>query len=452
MTLTRAILFLCICMVLPGFVTGSSYDSGGKLKPLENLLENRHFAAAIEWCERRRPELRYSGYRMVADYFLFWEHPEKAAEYYKKAGYPRGLNRLGTYYSRLNNHDQARFWFEQSAPGRERMRFFMEEGRRLEEKGDLESARKAFENAREDLIARIVSLEFDTDMEDAAARRKIREALERLPRKPEETEQLERLQTILSKAGEYCRQLHQRVYYYYCIEDIMEKIDRRWELGNLPGHRRRLDGAKIPPRRINRSYRFDYQLVRKDESTEHLESRTLLRENGIPRRVENAANAAVFRVSQPVFAPIEFLAPRWQTMYWFRILKETRWHKRPVVVIQAVPHDPGNRRTISGKIWIDRKDGSVLRIQMVPKSIRNHHQVRLEATRRGLTPALTFEIQFLKTSAGFRFPTRCILEERYSSPHSPPFVRVHSEYHYRKYRFFQVKSRVSAPTISEPLL
>ena len=452
MSLTRATLILCLCVLVPGFTSLSLCSQEEKLKPLENLLENRHFAAAIEWCERRRPELRYRGYRMVADYFLFWEFPDKAAEYYQKAGYPRGMNRLGTHYLRLNNRDQARFWFDRSAPDRERMRFYMEEGRRREASKDLEGARKDYETAREDLIARIISLEYDTNTEDTAARGKIREALERLPGKPEALEESKRLRAILHKAGEYCRQLYQRVYYYYCIEDIEEHIDRRWELQNQYGHRRGLDGAKVPSRKIKRSYRFDYQLVREDDTSRHVESRTMLKENGIPRRVANASNPAVFRVSQPVFAPIEFLTPRWQSMYWFRILEETRWHKRPVVIIQAVPYDPGNRRTISGRIWIDRKDGSVLRIQMVPKSIRNHHQVRLEAVRRGLTPALTFDIQFLKSSAGFRFPTRCILEERYTSPHSPPFVRVHSEYHYHKYRFFQVKSRVSAPMISEPLL
>jgi len=450
MTRTRVTVLLLLVMLTPCLHGVENLEK--KLKPLADLLENKHFAAAVEWCNRRRPAMRFHGYRMVADYYLFWDQPAKAADYYDKAGYSKGFNRIGTYFMRQEDPETARRMFNRGTASRERIRFFLKEAKRREKAGDSEGARSDYEFAREDLITLIGSLGFEFTADDAATRRSIQEALDRLPRKEREAKARKRLKVILRRTGEYCRQLHERVFYFYCIEEIEEKIDRLWEVGNPTGRRRLLDGVKLPSRQMKRSLRFDYQLVREEGEAKHTESRTLLRENGIPRKVLNARNKSIFQVSQPVFAPIEFLAPQWQDMYWFRIIENTRWRGRPVVIIQAVPYDPGNMRIVSGRIWIDRKDGSVLRIQMAPKSIRNHHQILKEANRRGLTPALTFDIQFLQSNGGFRFPTHCILEERYTAPQSAPFVRVHTEYRYRKYRFFQVSSRVSAPMVSEPPL
>ena len=420
------------------------------LKPLTDLLEARNFSAAEEWCEKVRSSLRSHGYKQLADYLLFWEHPHKAAEFYEKSGYRRGFNRLGKYYVRNDDMENARISFAKGIASRERSRFYFQEGVAKRAAGNLLAARADYQLALEDLITLIGSLDFIFSTEDAALRRNIQDTLELLPSTPKEKREQKKLRQILRRAALYCSRLHQQVFHFICTEEISETVNRGWELQVNPGNLRFGLRSKRPQRYLNQTFLYDYQLIEDPKSGHHVESRTLLKENGIRRNRPNAPNKCIFRIFQPIFSPIEFLSPEWQTQYWFRIIRETRWEGRPVVVIQAVPYDPDNQRTVSGHIWIDKEDFSIIRIRMSPKSIRNYNLVRREAAHRGLTPELVFEIQFLQRKSGFRFPTSCTLKESYHAPGRSPFVRVHSQYNYSNYKFFQVNSRSSAPTPSEP--
>lgn len=100
---------------------------------------------------------------------------------------------------------------------------------------------------------------------------------------------------ILEREAQYCLRLEQAALNFVCLEDIAEKVNltKDIKVDQSALFDMMTDGvwvrskAGIPPRKIKRTFRYDFQFIR--EGSRILETRTLLQENGKKKRKEAPA-------------------------------------------------------------------------------------------------------------------------------------------------------------------
>jgi hypothetical protein len=110
------------------------------------------------------------------------------------------------------------------------------------------------------------------------------------------------------------------------------------------------------------------------------------------------------------------------------------------------PSEPKFQTEPHGIAWVDKDDGSVLRIKMDQSSIRGITHIEKKANRRGLELQISDEHFYLIEKKGLRFPSRTIISERYIrrfGPQKNQELELSTLYiTYRDYRFFSVKTDV----------
>jgi hypothetical protein len=97
---------------------------------------------------------------------------------------------------------------------------------------------------------------------------------------------------------------------------------------------------------------------------------------------------------------------------------------------------------MAGKIWVNKRNGSVLRIEWHNRELRNREQLRAMGLILQREPELKFVSEFGVTRRGFRFPSRCFMKESYSRGTQKDFIRLTVEIDYKNYNFFMVSSEV----------
>jgi len=181
-------------------------------------------------------------------------------------------------------------------------------------------------------------------------------------------------------------------------------------------------------------------------------------------------------ISQRVFfGPIALLEASCQKYYQYRFLGHQRDKNTGIkcVVIEAIPKPEYQQQvstnsfsfgksTVYGKIWIDPRDYSVIRIDASPHSILREEDIKnLEKRFHGKVDFL-IQAEFNYNRRGLRFPGKIVFIERYSrylsnlmysrgkltrqslmSPYKNYWDRSLTTYTYDGYRFFSVSTDVS---------
>jgi len=247
------------------------------------------------------------------------------------------------------------------------------------------------------------------------------------------------LAEILKKCSEYCERLAQSSLFFVCEEKIEERIYGYWYLGFSSSYRY----TRSDPQKVDKnSYLYDYQLIKKGNQIE--ERRILLEENGKKKNDKNAElKTKRFFSRRPIFGPVGLLSKDSQEFYEYKILKEDTLEGRQVIILETKPKSKMENRPNYGKIWIDKEDSSILKIETEEESIVGYETLRKELEKQGLSPSLKATHYYYTKEKGLRFPSRTIFEESYSGAKLRGKIKKsETTFVYDNYRFFTVEVEV----------
>ena len=255
-----------------------------------------------------------------------------------------------------------------------------------------------------------------------------------------------RLPSILEKTAEYCKRLMGMALNFVCLETIKETDF------NL----REKAAAKLYPQSTATSikaggdlastsskrnvYKYDYQMIKMGEDFK--EKRTLLEENGNKKKQENV-DLKTMRMSAKflVFGPVGFLSRSWQADFNYEIIGTDKVGEKPALVVRASPKEPREENNNFGKIWIDEKDSSILRIEWEPQSLPDFQPVvpsGIGELKRKASWVVTYDV----VKNGVRFPGQQTIRETFFTPVGRTHTKYLADYTYSKYRFFTVETEV----------
>ncbi len=254
----------------------------------------------------------------------------------------------------------------------------------------------------------------------------------------------EELELILKKCEEYCERLDNVSLYFVCKEEIKEELHNLRGFGGrvVLGIQGRSEQKRLPPPVEKNMYKYDYQLIRKGNSTD--EQRILIGENGQEKNdLDAQLKTKRFQHEFIVFGPIVLLSQEQQKNYNYKILKNVNYKKEKAVILEALPKFPGEFNTVYGKIWIRKKDFAILKIEWEQESLGNFEIIEKLAERLRATPLITVVSEFGFEKNKIRFPNKYSVEEIYISRRSGRrFRRSETTVVYDNYKFFIVDTKV----------
>jgi len=243
------------------------------------------------------------------------------------------------------------------------------------------------------------------------------------------------LNTILKNVEGYCRKLKTGVYDFICKEEISEKID--------------FSRDRSFAQRLNNKYLYDYQLVKKGSDVK--ERRILLEKNGKRFHEENALlETLAFRHQHVLLRTVDLFAEFGNTLNDYRQIGEETLYGEEAIVIEAVPKNAYERRFLygvdpsylSGKIWVKKKDFSILKILWNPIVIRDFQNIEEIARRYKSEPRISIISEYQFEKNGIRFPSRLSVEEAYINKAGLKFVRSKTDVVYKDYKYFIVQTEI----------
>jgi hypothetical protein len=191
-------------------------------------------------------------------------------------------------------------------------------------------------------------------------------------------------------------------------------------------------------------YVYDYQLIKKGEKIE--ESRILMKENGKKKHEENAPlKTKRFYSKRSVYGPVGFLGKEQQDKFAYKIIEEQTIKKRKTYVIEVTPKINIEGNPNYGKVWIDKEDFSVLKIEIKQESLAGFEKLQQESKEQKMSPHITTTHDYFIEKNGIRFPSKTVCTElvvagvglrRKSSRISETIIT------YDSYRFFLVDVKI----------
>jgi len=259
--------------------------------------------------------------------------------------------------------------------------------------------------------------------------------------------------SILRKSSHYCQRLEDAALYFICLERIRETIfpSKKYFCSRIvrrhpPKYRKKISPDPIfSTTRFNNgeknTYDYDYQLVRKDGRI--IERRILKMENSnLKYEAYAPLKTKRFYIHKPVFGPIGLLGQDSQQFYNYSLLGEESVDGREAWILEVKPKKLILGKPNYGKVWVDKQDGSVLRMEIEAESLAGYERIWADFVSRGVTPRINVEIDFGMEKNGLRYPTRIICQEAYSDPREGLSNVSKMKVTYQKYKFFMVKTEV----------
>jgi len=228
-----------------------------------------------------------------------------------------------------------------------------------------------------------------------------------------------RLSAILQKAADYCQKLDMAALDFVCMEEMTETSY------NL-----------TPDTDV---YLYDYQFIRKADGAK--ERRNLIAVNGKKKDSKDVPlRAGHFQYENVLFGPIGLLSRYWQTFLAYRILGEGQLYGRKAVIIEAVPGADLVESHPYGQIWINERDGSVLKIVWDQRSLGNFKMAEEWAKEHDAEPMFTAYSEYGFEKNGLRFPSRSYTEQAYMRKDRGKSPSAKISVTYKDYKFFTVET------------
>jgi hypothetical protein len=166
----------------------------------------------------------------------------------------------------------------------------------------------------------------------------------------------------------------------------------------------------------------------------------LLEENGRKRHEKNAQlKTSTFQYRNVLYGPIDLLDWERQALFEYRIKTDDKVDDETIVVLEAIPKSLEDYNAY-GKIWINRDDFSILKIEWNPKSIRGYVRIEETAERYDSVPDITIITEFNYEKNSIRFPSKHNIQEAYIDGKGKRFIRSELTTIYSDYKFFTVET------------
>jgi hypothetical protein len=253
------------------------------------------------------------------------------------------------------------------------------------------------------------------------------------------------LNQLLKKSPKYCYKVKNIALFYVCLEKIKEK---KYMYRTTTSERVSLSGTvvekpykslKLKRTKIY-SYVYDYQLIKKGE--ELRERRILIEKNKKKKQKENAELEVGYSAKYPVYGPVGFLSSYWQDYFDYEITGEERISGTLAVVVKATPTANNEENRNFARIWLDKKEGSILQIVWEPESILDYEEKPFRSHAGELKPTVEWKITYGIEKNGVRFPSRQQVQEFLITEEGRRFISDEINTSLEDYRFFVVETEI----------
>jgi hypothetical protein len=261
-----------------------------------------------------------------------------------------------------------------------------------------------------------------------------------VPHNPRNRIDQETLDTILEKTGDYCEKVKGMALFYVCQEKV-ENERHLFENKNLLKFSMSAL-TKIKPRKIRtKTYAYDYQLVKKGKELK--EKRTLLEEDGEEKYEENIEFRPVkYSGKYMVYGPVGFLSKQWQHHFDYELVGEDVIDDKKAIIIESTPKKEREVNYNYGRVWVDEKDFSILKIEYDPKSIKDYEDELLKFPISDLSKKVIWATHFGVEKNGVRFPSQQLIQEFYVNSEGGSLLIEKITFRYEDYKFFIVETEV----------
>ena len=183
-------------------------------------------------------------------------------------------------------------------------------------------------------------------------------------------------------------------------------------------------------------------MIKKGEKIE--EARILLKENGKKKHEENAPlKTKRFFSKRAVYGPVGLLGKEQQGKYDYKIIKEQTIKRRKTYVIEVTPKTNIEGNPNFGKVWVDKEDFSVLRIEINQESLAGFDELEQEREKQSMSPRITTTHNYFIEKNGIRFPSNTICKEIYLYGMRRARTKLsETKITYDNYRFFLVDVKI----------
>jgi TonB family protein len=294
---------------------------------------------------------------------------------------------------------------------------------------------------------------------DREAYRQLEEAAakEKPPAADSEPSPRAKLSTVLEKSAAYCQNLTDAALDYICEETIhdvfynfitkeeMEKSGIVLSMVTGTGSVSQLGISFIASHNLKRTekneYVCDYLLVKKGDRIE--DRRIILQENGrkLPDRTKLLEEKRLSTLL-PFLAPVRLIGRERQPLFDYRLLKEEKAQGRDAYVIEAIPKTGDAGGIEFGKVWVERKNFHVLKIETTGVPLEGYESVLEEVIQYNLKPRFITTYAYQVENKGLAFPSSATIRVDY--PRSPStyfhIEKLRTTVKYDKYKFFTVET------------
>lgn len=435
-------------------------------KKLDRLIEKGKLEKAEEYCLKLKEKKQREGWKDVADAYFSLGDFEKAAQMYDNAGEEArndGYKRIAEAYATKNDLGTALEFYKKIPHSGGLAMIYGRMGDVYKEKGEEEQAKNFYQKAVDEYELILKSFIYDWQPSYYNDRRRFINAFNSFEKPIDELLVLKKRSEILKRAADYCSKLKKSSIYFFCHEEISESINygmdvgenSRFEIGTSdisPFGRGRIKGEGTK----TDTYLYEYQMVQEGDKLEEI--RKLKRKNNLAARKNKQATrrrkpgaqktkpvlqTKSFSFKQIIFGPLGLLSGYWQERNDYKILREDELNGEKVVVFECLPKSHRESNPHFGTVWIKPDDGSVVKIELNPKTLGITNFVRAIAQKTKSRPVFQFFTEYANEKNGIRFPSRSVLEEAYIDEKGKKKVMVKLVVNYKDYRYFSVGAEVT---------
>jgi tetratricopeptide (TPR) repeat protein len=353
---------------------------------------------------------------------------------------PKIQTRIGKAYLELGNVEKAVQFFENGRISGDASIAYEKVAGLFDEKNDPVNAKKYYQKAVKTYETVLKNFFYRWKDSYFPHLRRCLKQLERFEKNDSEKAEQVVLNKILPGVAAYCDRMQNSVFRFFCKEIVSEKIDHTTDIRLIKRFWSNIFNNRLIYPEINK-YVFEYQLSKKGNKV--METRRLVKKNGDKKNESDAKlKNPVRQYEKLIFGPIAMLSSFWQKQFYYKVLGEEKLWKSKAVVLEALPLSRNEKNHLFGKIWIDKSDFTVMKIQWYPRSISFAGTIEKNAFYMEAVPAVKFYAEFKNKKKGVRFPSKFVLEEAYLNKKGQKYPRRYQEIIMKNYIYYIVASEV----------
>lgn len=241
------------------------------------------------------------------------------------------------------------------------------------------------------------------------------------------------LDALLEKTADYCEKLKQVTFYFTCREEISDIYF--------------INGKEIK----NDFYCHEYQIIM-DEKGRMSEERKQFAEgvsavpgNKIKKKTDGKEDDVLvltnFFANYPFLMPATLMDRENQKKYHYQLLAKEKVGQVETFKISVEPNNPARGIINHGVVWVEETNGSVVKIELDPRSLRGIDVLQETARKKGASLKVMDIHWYEAQSNNIRFPSRTEISEIKLAAQEE-LENSRTIFTYKDYRFFKVKVNV----------